>query len=45
LSASLRAGLFRAYIMGGALIAASLIWLVLETIHADPGGHLVRLFL
>ncbi|MCO6011496.1 E3 ubiquitin ligase family protein [Actinoallomurus purpureus] len=45
LSASLRGGLFRAYLIGGALIAASLIWLLLEMVHADPGGHLVRLLL
>jgi hypothetical protein len=43
LAASLRVDLLWGYILGGVLLAASLIWLVLELMHADPGGHLVRL--
>ncbi|GAA4634475.1 E3 ubiquitin ligase family protein [Actinoallomurus vinaceus] len=43
LSASLRLGLYVGYIAGGALLAASLIWLVLELVHAHPGAHLWNL--
>ncbi|WP_433180181.1 GIDE domain-containing protein [Actinoallomurus sp. CA-150999] len=43
LSTSLRVDLIWGYVLGGVLLAAGLVWLVLELMHADPGGHLVRL--